>query len=164
MQHLYGPTLYNVSGHRGQGRVNVNTNTRSAIQKNVDYDVFVKVLQSDPKATIEDVKPDGDVIFSVPLSGLGLSPEMISDNLIVGSDFFCNFVGEYVVRRNFDQFAEVLFSIDPEAYAEVVCSEEHTGFGTVFSRNSLMRFSMHISLVQKLLIEDCKKVLESPSV
>jgi hypothetical protein len=140
--------------------VNVKTNTRSTVQKSVDYDAFIRVLKSNPKASIEDIRPDGDVIFSVPLSKLGLNAGILSDNMLTGTDFFCNFVGEFIVRKNVNEFAEVLFSVDPKSYEEIVCSEEHTGFGTIVSKNSIMRFSMHISLVQRILIEDFKKILE----
>jgi hypothetical protein len=147
--------------NKGTDRImNVKTNTKSTVQKGVDYDVFVTVLRSDPKVTIENVKQDGDIIFSVPLSTLGLDAESMGSNLVTSTDFFCNFVGEFIVRKNVSQFAEILFSVDPEVYDETVCAEEHTGFGTIISRNSVMRFSMHISLVQRILIEDFKKILE----
>jgi len=140
--------------------VNVTTHTRSAVQKDVSYDAFVKVLGSCPKASIEDVCSDGDVVFSVPLSDLGLTSESLALTPLSQTDFFANFVGEYIVRKNINQFADVLYSIDPQIYEEVVCAEEHTGFGSVISKNTIMRFSMHISLVQQILTEDFKKVLE----
>ena len=132
----------------------------NTIQKSVDYKVLTKVTQSEPKVTVEEVRSDGDVIFSVPLSDLGLKPETVLGNLVVDTGFFQNFVGEYIVRKNIDQFDALLAGIDAGAYENMVCANEHTDFGMVASKDTV-RFSMHISLVQKILTEDFREALES---
>ena len=132
----------------------------NTMQKSVDYKVFAKIVQSDPRVTIEELREDGDVVFSVPTPELGLRQESMSDNVVTDTDFFNNFVGEYVVRKNLDMFAEVLDRIDAGAYENMVCANEHTAFGVVVSRDTV-RFSMHISLVQSILTEDFRKVFES---
>ena len=132
----------------------------NTMQKSVDYKVFTKIVQSDPKVTIEGMREDGDVVFGVTITDLGLKQDSISANIVTDTDFFNNFVGEYIVRKNIDQFAEILFSIDQRAYEHVVCANEHTDFGLVVSKDSI-KFSMHISLVQRILTEDFRKAFES---
>ena len=132
----------------------------NTIQKSVDYKVFSKVVQSAPSVTVEELREDGDVVFSVPMSELGLRQESMSGNVVTDTDFFKNFVGEYVVRKNIDQFDALLAGIDAGAYENMVCANEHTDFGMVASKDTV-RFSMHISLVQKILTEDFREALES---
>jgi hypothetical protein len=132
----------------------------NTIQKSVDYKVFTKIVQSEPKVVIDELRDDGDIVFSVSMADLGLKQDSISGNVVTDTDFFNNFVGEYVVRKNIDQFAEILFRIDPRAYEAVVCSNEHTDFGMVVSKD-VIRFSMHVSLVQKILTEDFRKTIET---
>lgn len=140
----------------------MNTSPESmnnTMQKSVDYRAFLKVLESIPEATVAEVTNEGDVVFDVPLQDLGLTLEAVSGNPITDSYFFANFVGEYVVRRNIAQFAEILFNIDPKVYEETVCAVGHNDFGMEPSRTHL-RFRMHISLVLRILTEDCYKALQ----
>jgi hypothetical protein len=130
------------------------------MQKSVDYKVFTKIVQSEPKVTIEEVREDGDVVFGVSMSGLGLKHDSISGNGVTDTDFFNNFVGEYIVRKNIDQFASILLGIDPRSYEHMVCANEHTDFGMVVSKD-FIKFSMHISLVQRILTEDFRKAMEN---
>jgi hypothetical protein len=42
----------------------------------------------------------------------------------------------------------------------MVCANEHTDFGMVVSKD-FIKFSMHISLVQRILTEDFRKAMEN---
>lgn len=147
----------NMSWGRGQRYNEVTMN--NTMQKSIDYKVFSRIVQSEPKVIIDEFRDDGDVVFSVQMTELGIKPEAMIGNVVADTDFFNNFVGEYVVRKNVDQFAELLFGIDPRLYESVVCANDHTDFGMVVVKD-MVRFSMHISLVQRILTEDFKKVID----
>jgi hypothetical protein len=127
---------------------------------NIIRDLFVKILKSEPEISIEDVSPNGDVIFSATIGDLGLSQDDLKQP-IMRSRFFVNFIGELFVRGNISLFADILTGFDPGMYEKIICNCRHTDFGMyIDNTHKLVKWQMHISLVQQILTEDFDRVLD----
>jgi len=123
-------------------------------------DILSKVVKSAAKIRVEDVSPNGDVVFSANLDDLGITQNDLK-HPILRTRFFVNFVGELFVRNNVETFAGILTGFDPKLYDKIICNCKHTDFGmSVNNAERLARWQMHISLVQQILTEDYDRVLE----
>ena len=123
-------------------------------------EILAKVVESGAKIKVEDVSPNGDVIFSASLDDLGITRDDLK-HPILRTRFFVNFVGEFFVRNNVETFAGILTGFDPKLYDKIICNCKHTDFGmSVNNAERLARWQMHISLVQQILTEDYDRVLE----
>lgn len=120
----------------------------------LDRDVLCKIIQSDAKINIQKVDPEGDVYFTVDFDSLGLAEDEIYEAHIVQSRMFVNFIGEWLVRCNLDTLTKYLTEIKPQEYSRMLNGTEHGNFGMFISRKRI-RFQFHISLVQRILNEDC---------
>ena len=100
----------------------------------------------------------GDIVFSVSLDECGLSSfeAYAKYKDIVLNTWVGNFLGEFFIRENIDQFAKVLTDLDTEEYLPLVNSWNHKKFGVEFAEDDLS-FYFHASLIQKILIEDLRE-------
>jgi hypothetical protein len=123
-------------------------------------EILAKVVKSGAKIKVEDVSPNGDVVFSANLDDLGITRGDLK-HPILKTRFFVNFVGELFVRTNADTFISILTGFDQKLYDKIICNCKHTDFGmSVNNAERLAKWQMHISLVQQILIEDFDRVIE----
>jgi len=129
-----------------------------------DSELFAKVFgggnQENQDIKIENLGKDGDVVFSLPQKAMGLSDDDMQKYPILRSNYFTNFIGEFLVRKNIGKFLKMLLEMRPEEYKKVVCSFNHKNFGMfVCSKSKTLKFQFHISLVQSILTEDLNKII-----
>jgi len=122
-------------------------------------EILADVVASRPAMQIENVNTNGDVSFLTGLTDIGLRRSDI-DNPFVMSRFFVNFIGELIVRSHIDKFSEILTGLDAKLYDKIILSSRHTDFGMgVDNDKNIVRFMMHISLVQQILSEDFDRII-----
>jgi len=126
-----------------------------------DGELFLKIFKNSIfDIKIEPVGKDGDVIFSLSQKSIGLVDNDIKKYPIIKSNFFANFVGELIVRKNINKFIKTLLETNPEEYRKVVCGFNHKNFGMfVCSKSKTFKFQFHISLVQGILTEDLNNIV-----
>ena len=123
--------------------------------------LFEKIVKSSPSKVKDIGKIDdaGNFTFSIELTKLGIKKEDLS---LYRQELFCpfsaNFIGELLIRDNFDQFVSLLTTYSEEEYSEMVCKCIHKTFGMRFLNDKII-FTFHISLLQKILNEDIKNNL-----
>jgi len=123
-------------------------------------DMLCRVLKSNPKMTLDQVHPDGDIIFSTKIAEMGLDPQELA-HPIFRTRFFVNFIGEMLVRSNVDFFANILTGLDPTLYEKILYRSKHTDFGMyVDNKEYGAKWQMHISFVQQILTEDMERTME----
>lgn len=116
-------------------------------------EIIEAVVSSKPKILGHDVNAEGDVEFSISINDISLDAEDCA-NPAMKTRFMVNFIGELLVRENLKRFACILTGIDSALYKKIVCCSKHTNFGMVIDRKcSVMIFTMHISLVEEIMIE-----------
>jgi hypothetical protein len=126
-------------------------------------DIFVRVLKSKPKLSLEQVQHNGDILFSVQIKDLGIDPAELA-HPIFRTRFFVNFVGELLVRCNVEVFAHILTNLDSGMYDKIICGCKHTDFGMyIDTKHCVARWQMHISLIQQILTEDFDRILDEES-
>jgi hypothetical protein len=126
-------------------------------------EVIVAVASSNPKIEVESVHPDGDVVFIMKLKDLGLLKTDL-ENQFMRTRFLVNFLGEFVVRDNLAIFATILTGLPPTEYEKIITNSRHTDFGMVFDRlGGIIKFQMHISLVEQIMTEDVGRILINAS-
>lgn len=117
--------------------------------------LFISILESNPSIKILTLKPDGDFIFSVQMSDLGLNSEVLEKEPIAQTVFFANFTGELLVRRNLSDFVTMLDQLDQKTYDQMVNHFQHKHFGLKRSpQDESIKFIFHSSLIQDILTED----------
>lgn len=100
---------------------------------------------------------EGDIHFEVLTDSLGIDyNNLLKYKPEISSDFFVNFIGEYLVRENMEAFVKVAENLK-DSYHSVVNKYEHKKFGMKIQRGKLI-FIFHISLIQGILTEDFKRV------
>ncbi len=120
-----------------------------------------RVVKADAAITVDGITPEGDIKFSVPLRAVGLSRQAMARSLSCRSAFVVNLLGELLVRKNLERFAEMLQKVDPRDYDRIVNNFRHRDFGMMVDQNDVVRFTFHISHVQEILIEDIGVVFRS---
>jgi len=111
---------------------------------------------------IESVNDDGDVVFSTLQKDMGISDEDVKNSTIIKSNFFANFVGEFLVRANFNKFLKIMLKTNPNEYRKLVCGFNHKNFGMLIgAKNKFFKFQFHISLIQSILTEDLNNIVSS---
>jgi len=121
-------------------------------------ELFINIANSEPIIrNIKDCDEEGDICFETLIDSMGLNyNDFLKYKDEISSDFFVNFVGEYLVRENMDKFIKIMENLK-EKYYSVVNKYEHRKFGMKVVRNNFI-FIFHISLIQRILTEDFKRV------
>ena len=121
-------------------------------------ELLAGITNSEPEIKIiEGCGLEGDIHFEVLISSLGMNyNNLLKYKPEISSDFFVNFVGEYLVRENMDQFIKVAESLK-DSYYTIVNKYEHKKFGMKIIRDKFV-FIFHVSLIQCVLTEDFKRV------
>ena len=134
------------------------TNSKNVLKKDSnsnENELFIKILESNPIIKILALKPDGDFVFSVQVSELGLESESLEKEPIAQTVFFANFTGELLVRRNLSDFVTMLDQLDQKTYDQMVNHFQHKHFGLRrLPEEESIRFVFHSSLIQDILTED----------
>ena len=134
------------------------TNSKNVLKKDYnsnENELFIKILESNPVIKILALKPDGDFVFSVQVSELGLESESLEKEPIAQTVFFANFTGELLVRRNLSDFVTMLDQLDQKTYDQMVNHFQHKHFGLRrLPEEESIRFVFHSSLIQDILTED----------
>jgi hypothetical protein len=121
--------------------------------------LFVKMTKANPEIEIDpEISNDGDVIFRVPLDATGFGQTGWNKTPLLRTYFAMNYFGELLVRKNLDAFAQLLETIQPHAYHRLVNCYKHQSFGYK-AREDCIEFRFHLSLVQRILIEDMNELL-----
>jgi len=111
------------------------------------------VVSSTPRITMDAVQADGNVAFHVSLKDCSLTKEDCSAP-VMGTAFFVNFMGEFLVRENIYKFAVILTGLDPGLCKKLVGNAQHSDFGMVTDKKwTTMTFQMHLSLVRNIVTE-----------
>lgn len=140
-----------------------NHNLRDSDTRRSDFpaNLLSRVVKADPVITVDDITPEGDIKFSAPLRAVGLTRQAMARTLSCKTAFFVNLLGELLVRKNLEQFAEILQKVDPQDYDRTVNNFRHQDFGMMVDQNDVVRFRFHISHVQEILVEDIGVVFRS---
>lgn len=133
-------------------------------EPNTEGDVNRNLLQrlfeiEKPVVKMLSVSHEGDATFSVDLKQFGLKIKDFGQDRIYESSFFVNFLGEYLVRKNMDIFANLITDLPFTDYENVVCGYTHSDFGVVYQDDNTLHFTMHLSLVQNIMTEELKKIV-----
>ena len=114
----------------------------------------IRIHKYKPSGSIID--QNGNVSFTLSLIDLGISRTLYDKHKKELSSRFCvNFIGEFLVRENLDQFADLLTGVDINKQSEAINSRSHVTFGLELRANRLT-FEFHSSLLQQILTEDFK--------
>ena len=117
--------------------------------------IFSRILESSASIKILNLKTDGDFVFSVKISALGVTPEELEREPIAQTVFFANFTGELLVRRNLQSFVTMLDQLGQKVYDQMVNHYQHKHFGMRrLPEDDVIRFVFHSSLIQDILTED----------
>src|ERR1035437_8456627 len=131
-------------------------------QSSNDAEVFLKIFGSERMVDIktETIGKDGDVVFSLSQKSMGLTDDDLKKYPVLRSNYFANFIGEFLVRKNINKFLKMLLEIDPEEYRKTVCGFNHKNFGMfVCPKSKIFKFQFHISLIQGILTEDLNNII-----
>lgn len=121
--------------------------------------IFSKIISSDKPAllTVNECKQDGELVFSIDIKDMGLTIDDIKEfKGEIFTNFFADFIGEFLVRENINEFMAKIASISPSQINHLFNEALHTRFGMKVFANKF-EFSFHVSLLQKILAEDFKK-------
>jgi len=124
------------------------TSTR---QRTAD-EIAMAVVSSRPEIRVVNVSANGDVLFVVGMTDLGLCKGDLSHPMLT-SRAFVNFVGELLVRRHIREFTTILAGVSAPIYEGMVEMESHVNFGMTVDRDGIVRFQMHISLAEAIIHE-----------
>ena len=121
-------------------------------------ELLMGIINSEPVVRIVDgCDSEGDIHFEVLINSLGMDyNNLLKYKPEISSDFFVNFVGEYLVRENIDKFVKIAEDLRDDYYS-VVNKYEHKKFGMKIIRDRFI-FIFHVSLIQYILTEDFKRV------
>ena len=140
-----------------------NHNLRDNDTRRSDFpaNLLSRVVKADATITVDGITPEGDIKFSVSLRAAGLTRQAMARTLSCRSAFVVNLLGELLVRKNLERFAEMLQKVDPRDYDRTVNNYRHRDFGMMVDQNDIVRFTFHISFVQEILVEDIGVVFRS---
>lgn len=114
----------------------------------------IHIRNSDQTNSI--IHENGNVYFTVLFKDMGLTNELyLKHKSEILSKFFVDFMGEFLVRENLDQFAKLLTGTDLGDQAEIMNKRSHVKFGLDIRPNEIT-FIFHASLLQQILTEDFK--------
>lgn len=121
-------------------------------------ELLMSISNAEPVVRIVDgCDSEGDIHFEVVINSLGLDfNNLLKYKPEISSDFFVNFLGEYLVRENMDKFVRVAEDLKDDYYS-IVNKYEHKKFGMKIARDKFI-FTFHVSLIQYILTEDFKRV------
>ena len=121
-------------------------------------ELFKNISNSEPVIKIIDgCNSEGDIHFEVLISSLGMDyNNLLKYKSEISSDFFVNFLGEYLVRENMGEFIKIAESLKDNYYS-IVNKYEHKKFGLKIVRDKFVLI-FHVSLIQNILTEDFKRV------
>jgi len=138
---------------------------RSESQPAGDGELFLKILKSNPKLTINGLDENGDVSFDVPFKQIGITKSDLEVHQhILRTTFFANFVGEFLIRQNIRDFIKILTGMNPNAYANVVNNWDHKSMGLGIKNSEAFRFKFDVGLLQQILTEDVSHLLSKTLV
>lgn len=121
-------------------------------------EILMVLANSESEIKILDgCDPEGDIRFEVFIGSMGLDcNNLLKYKSEISSDFFVNFIGEYMVRENIGQFVKIAEDLKDDYY-NVVNKWDHKKFGMKIVRDKFV-FIFHVSLIQHILTEDFKRV------
>jgi len=116
-----------------------------------DYQINIKTFDDD----------EGKIAFSVSAECFGFNYDYVKrhQNKIF-SNFFANFLGDFLVRENIDRFAKLVTNMNFDKYNNAVNSREHKNFGLDFSNNSFI-LTFHVSLIQNILFDEIRHQMKT---
>lgn len=118
------------------------------------------VATKPPKITVGPVRADGDMSFDVRIKGCGLTKDDCTNPIVI-TKFMINFIGELLVRENFDKFAQIVNGFDKTVYKKIVGNRTHSDFGmTTDTKMVFMTFHLHLSLISNIMTEDFQRTEE----
>ena len=136
------------------------TNNQSENKELSRYRELLKLIVLNPPKTIEvgDWDDNGDIIFSVPMTEIGLT---YNDYKKYSDEFFCYFVidflGELIIRDNLGLFVDKLQKYDLNDYIMAI-QVDHNRFGVKTEKGKLI-FKFHVSLLKDILTEKLRERL-----
>jgi len=77
----------------------------------------------------------------------------------VYTNFIANFTGELLIRENIDVFAKIIMDLK-KSYSNKVTKFKHKTFGMTIFDNKMV-FKFHISLLELILTEDVKRMVDA---
>jgi len=131
--------------------------------KNTDNSsLFTKLLKKKKyNIDIEKVTKEGDIIFFIDQKALGLLDQDFKKYPILKTNFFANFMGEFLVRHNINEFTKIILNIPPSEYNNIVNKFNHRNFGMFYQQtNQIFTFQFHVSLIQNILLEELEKIFD----
>ena len=124
------------------------------------HELLRLLSDSDSEFKLVEFKEDGDIVFEVSMKSLNISFETMRDyRQEICSSLMINTIGELVIREHLNEFAQLILNVAHEDYLTVVHGHNHTSFGMQLFRDKFI-FTFHISLLQKILIEDVRKKIK----
>jgi len=102
---------------------------------------------------------NGWIQFSIDVSNFGFTTNEIKFvyNKEIFSNFIIDFLGEFLIRTNINEFLKEVLSIDEDEYLYLASREKHKRFGAKINENySRLLLSFHVSFLQRILTEDFK--------
>lgn len=117
-------------------------------------ELLAKIIRSRGKISVDNISKEGDVKIRLPLKEIGVSRKRLASTPFTKTDFFVDLLGEILVRKNINMFAEILNDIDPRLYDKTVNGYKHRHFGINTDKNNIVTMDFHISLVQRILTEE----------
>jgi hypothetical protein len=112
---------------------------------------------SPPRVDEITCSAEGDIKFAITRTDVGLNYESYCFyRTEILSDYFINLLGELIVKDNIEMFAKMLTDIKDYS---VVNKYEHGKFGIEVYGEKLY-FTLHISLIQRILTEDFRKEIK----
>ena len=122
-------------------------------------DMFIAVCSSVPTVKITiPCDEDGNVTFEASMGSAEVSYEFFEKYKgQMHSNYIANFIGELIVRENIDTFAKIMLDLKDD-YLGTVNKFQHRTFGMMVHNNKFI-FKFHISLIESIMAEDLKRVV-----
>jgi hypothetical protein len=149
-------TAKNKNTSEKKSKNNTAKKMREAISYVINNDQYEIV---DIKKIIDDDEEKfiGDIMFTIKPSEIGITSYVIwKYDKEIFSNFFVNFLGEFIVRENINQFIEFLkenVNFEEMSYDEIT-KRKHKNFGMKIAGDSIVEFYFHVSLLRNILVEN----------
>ena len=115
------------------------------------------VTGESPEVTIETDESNGDVRLIVSRKELGIPFDMLLKyRKEVFSEFFVNFIAEFLIRENINKLAQIMTNMNGRRYSATVNKYDHKRCGMEVKKDKFI-FMFHMSLIQRILMEGFKK-------
>ena len=104
-------TMKIMDNWRGWGKDTKNTLIKNCNnwQFSDDSELFIKVLSGKHfDIEIEDIGKDGDIVFSLSQINISLTDKDMKKYSILRSNYFANFIGEFLVRKNINNLGKIV--------------------------------------------------------